>query len=279
MFGSTPEELERYSRNILLTEVGGKGQKKLGEAKVLIVGTGGLGSPAAYYLAAAGVGKIGLIDGDSVDLSNLQRQILHSTKDLGRPKVDSAREKLLALNPHIQIEVFNQRLVAENVMDILTGYDLAVDAVDNFATRFLVNDACVLQQKPFFHGGMLRFFGQVMTVIPGHGPCYRCVFRQPPPAGSAPTCAETGVLGATVGVIACIQGTEVIKYILGVGELLVGKLMTFDGLTMSMETIHIEQDELCPVCGHQPTILEPREEVENDCRRFTYNVHCNEASS
>ncbi len=254
MFDFTPEELERYARNILLSEVGRKGQKKLKEAKVLIVGTGGLGSPAAYYLAAAGVGRIGLIDGDSVRLSNLQRQILHTTKDLGRPKTESAREKLLALNPHIQVDIFNRRLTEENVMEILTGYDLAVDGVDNFATRLLINNACVVQQKPFFHAGMLRFSGQAMTVIPGLGPCYRCVLRQPPPIGSYPTCAEVGVLGAMVGVITCIQATEVIKYILGVGELLVGKLLTFDGLTMSMETIHIKQDEHCPVCGHQPSI-------------------------
>jgi adenylyltransferase/sulfurtransferase len=266
MFGFSPEELERYSRNILLPEVGGKGQKKLRDAKVLMIGAGGLGSPVALYLAAAGVGKIGLIDGDTVDLSNLQRQLLHSTKDLGRPKVESAREKLVALNPHIQVEVFNQRLVAENVLDILSGYHLAVDGVDNFATRFLANDACVIQQKPYFHGGVLRFFGQAMTVIPGQGPCYRCVFRQPPPAGSAPTCAEAGVLGAVVGVIASIQATEVIKYILGVGDLLQGRLMTFDGLTMNFETVQIKQDENCPVCGHKPTILQPRDEEENDCR-------------
>lgn len=266
MFGFTPEELERYSRNILLSEVGGKGQKKLKEAKVLVVGAGGLGSPAAYYLAAAGIGKIGLVDSDAVDLSNLQRQILHRTEDVGKPKVESAREKLLALNPHIQVEVFNRRLDSGNVMDILSGYDLALDGVDNFSTRFLTNDACVIQKKPFFHGGVLRFFGQAMTVIPGQGPCYRCVFRQPPPPGTAPTCAEAGVLGAIVGVIACIQATEVLKYILGAGELLDGRLMTFDGLAMSFETVQIRRDENCPVCGKQPTILQPQDEQEFVCQ-------------
>ncbi len=242
------EELTRYQRNILITEIGQEGQQKLKDAKVLIVGTGGLGSPIAYYLAAAGIGKLGLVDGDVVDTSNLQRQILHRTADLGRLKVESAREKLLALNPNLQVEVYQQRLDAENVETILADYDLAVDAVDNFPTRFIVNDACVKLQKPFFHGAVLRFYGQAMTVIPGQGPCYRCIFRQPPPP-SAPTTAEVGVLGAIVGVIGCLQATEVVKYLVGAGDLLVGKLLNFDGLTMSFQKIPLLQDEHCPACG------------------------------
>lgn len=260
------DEIQRYSRNILLSEVGETGQKKIRAAKVLIVGAGGLGSPVAYYLAAAGVGKIGLVDYDCVDLSNLQRQILHRTEDVGRLKVESAREKLLALNPNIEVETFPFSVKAENVMTILNGYDLAVDAVDNFNTRFLVNDACVLQGKPYFHAGVLRFYGQALTVLPGKGPCYRCVFRKPPAEGAAPTCATAGVLGAVVGVAGSIQATEVIKYVLGAGSLLVGQLLTFDGLTMSFDSVQVVRDPKCPVCGDHPTIFAPREEEETVCR-------------
>ncbi|MHB8170889.1 MAG: HesA/MoeB/ThiF family protein [Thermincolia bacterium] len=256
MLGFTDDQLHRYSRHILLQEVGGKGQKKINNAKVLIVGTGGLGSPAAYYLAAAGVGTIGLVDGDTVELSNLQRQILHHTPDVGRPKVESAAEKLKALNPDINVITYGHRLVAVNAREIIQDYDAVLDGVDNFPTRFLVNDACVMMKKPFFHGGILRFYGQALTVIPGEGPCYRCIFNEPPPPGSAPSCAEAGVLGVIAGTIGQIQATEVLKYILGVGQLLVGRMLTYEALDMKFREVELGWNPGCPVCGDKPTITE-----------------------
>lgn len=251
--------IKRYSRHILLPEIGGDGQKKLNDAKVFVVGTGGLGSPVAYYLAAAGVGTLGLIDDDVVDLSNLQRQILHATPDLNKPKVESAKEKLNALNPECQINTYYRRLTAGNVLDLIKDYDIIVDGTDNFPTRYLVNDACVLAKKPLVHGGILRFNGQVMTIKPGEGPCFRCVFKDPPPQGSVPTCAEAGVLGAVAGVIGLVQATEVVKLILGKGDPLVGRVLTFDALKMKFRDVKIHRNPSCPVCGEHPTITEPVE--------------------
>ncbi|ADG83085.1 HesA/MoeB/ThiF family protein [Thermincola potens] len=250
------EWVHRYSRHIILPEVGGEGQMKINNAKVLVIGTGGLGSPVAFYLAAAGVGNLGIIDDDVVDLSNLQRQILHSTKDIGRPKVDSAREKLVALNPDCNVVTYHERLMAHNIMDIIRDYDIIVDGTDNFATRFVTNDACVMAGKPFVHGGILRFAGQALTVVPGAGPCFRCIFREPPPPGSVPTCSEAGVLGVLAGTIGLIQATEVLKYILGIGELLIGRLLTYDALEMSFREVQVKKNPACPVCGENPTIKE-----------------------
>jgi len=250
------EQLERYSRHIILKEVGVRGQKKLLESKVLIAGAGGLGSPAAMYLAAAGVGTIGIVDGDTVDLSNLQRQILHTTADVGRAKVDSARDTMEALNPGIKIVTHRTLLTAENVMDIISGYDFVVDGTDNFAAKFLINDACVIAKKPFSHGAVFRFNGQLMTYVPGQGPCYRCVFREPP-EHAVPNCKQAGVMGAMVGIIGCMQAVEAIKYLTGAGNLLTGKLAVFNALDMEMETIDLADVPDCPVCGEHPTILAP----------------------
>jgi len=244
----TEKQLERYKRNILLDGVGSQGQEKLLQARVLVVGSGGLGSPAAYYLAAAGVGNIGLVDRDRVDLSNLQRQILHTTSDLGRPKTESARDKLTALNTDVNVTVFKEWLSEDNYRDLITGYDLVVDGTDNFAVRFLINRACVEQRKPYIFGGVLGYTGQVMTIIPGRGPCLACIFRDVPPE-SAPSCASIGVLGAVPGMIGTAEATEAVKLILGLGEPLVGRLMTYDALTMRFYDIEIGRDQSCPICG------------------------------
>lgn len=251
--------IKRYSRHILLPEIGGSGQTKLSQAKVFVVGTGGLGSPAAFYLAAAGVGTLGLIDDDVVDLSNLQRQILHATPDLNRPKVESAKAKLTALNPECNVITHHYRLTAENVLDLIADYDIVVDGTDNFPTRYLINDACVIAKKPLVHGGILRFNGQVMTIKPGEGPCFRCIFREPPPAGAVPTCAEAGVLGAVAGIIGVIQATEVIKLVLGKGDPLVGRILTLDALKLKFRDVKISRNPACPVCGENPTITQPVE--------------------
>ena len=250
----TREQLERYSRHILLNEVGGKGQKKLLAGKVLVVGTGGLGSPSAFYLAAAGIGTIGLIDSDTVEMSNLQRQILHFTDDIGRPKTTSAKEKLQKLNNDIKIIEHQERLTSANIMEIIKDYDIVVDGSDNFPTRYLVNDACVLSNKPLSHAGIFKFDGQAMTIIPKKGPCYRCLFAEPPPPGAVPSCQEAGILGVVAGVLGVIQATEVVKYFLGVGELLVGKLLVYNALNLSFRTVHIPRNPKCPVCGDNPTV-------------------------
>ncbi len=250
------EQVIRYSRHIILPEVGGEGQKKICDGRVLIIGTGGLGSPVAYYLAAAGVGTLGIIDDDVVDLSNLQRQILHSTKDIGRPKVESAAEKLKNLNPDCNIVTYKERLMAGNIMKIIKDYDIVVDGTDNYSTRFVTNDACVMSGIPFVHGGILKFSGQAFTIIPGQGPCFRCVFGEPPPAGAVPTCSQAGVLGVLAGTIGLIQATEVLKYLLGIGELLVGRLLTYDALSMKFRDIKVNRNTNCPVCGNQPVINE-----------------------
>ena len=249
------EQLERYSRHILLEEVGTTGQKKLLSAKVLIIGAGGLGSPVAMYLAAAGVGKIGIVDADVVDLSNLQRQIIHGMNDLGQPKVVSAKEAMCAMNPDVTVHTYQQYVTAENIMELIADYDFIVDATDNFATKFLINDVCVLAQKPFSHAGILRFSGQLMTYVPGQGPCYRCVFGEEPPKDAVPSAKEVGIIGAMAGVIGSLQAMEVVKYITGVGELLVGRLLTYDALKMEFRTVKLpEHVDTCAVCGEHPTI-------------------------
>ena len=254
MFDFTEEEIKRYSRHILLPEVGGKGQKDINRAKVLMVGAGGLGAPVGYYLAAAGVGKIGIVDGDQVELSNLQRQIVHSTEDIGKDKVVSARETLLALNPGIEVVTYRERVTSENIFDILEDYEIVVDGSDNFPTRYLVNDACVMARKPLSSGAVFRFHGQVTTIVPGEGPCYRCLFREPPPPGMVASCQEAGVLGVLPGLIGMIQATEVLKLILGTGKVLKGRLLIYEALDMEFESIKVERDPDCPVCGDNPTI-------------------------
>ena len=216
----TGEQLERYSRHIILKEVGVKGQKKLCAAKVLIIGAGGLGAPAALYLAAAGVGTIGIVDADEVDLSNLQRQVIHTTPDVGKPKVDSAAETMEAINPDVTVKTYQEFVDSTNIMDLIADYDFVIDGVDNFPTKFLINDACVMAKKPFVHAGIIRFRGQLMTYVPGEGPCYRCVFKTMPPKDAVPTCKQAGVIGAMAGVIGCLEALEAIKYICGIGDLL-----------------------------------------------------------
>jgi molybdopterin/thiamine biosynthesis adenylyltransferase/rhodanese-related sulfurtransferase len=252
----TPEELRRYGRHLVLPEVGLDGQEKLKESSVLVVGAGGLGSPLAMYLAAAGVGRIGLVDFDTVELSNLQRQILYAEDDVGRPKLEAARERLRAINPHVQLVPHPVRLARENALEILSGYDLVADGTDNFATRYLVNDACVFLNKPNVHGSILRFEGQVSVFWAGKGPCYRCLFPTPPPPGTVQSCAEGGVLGVLPGIIGALQGMEAIKLLLSIGRSLVGRLLLFDGLEMNLRTLKLRRDPKCPVCGEQPEITE-----------------------
>jgi adenylyltransferase/sulfurtransferase len=249
----TEEQIERYSRQIILPEVGGIGQAKLLAARVLVVGAGGLGSPVALYLAAAGVGSIGIVDSDCVDISNLQRQILHATPDLGRQKCFSAKEALESINPDVLVTPYPVRLTSSNILEIISDYDVVVDGSDNFPTRYLVNDACVLAAKPLSHAGILRFEGQVTTIIPGQGPCYRCLYPEPPPPGLMPSCQEAGVLGATAGVVGAIQATEVLKLILEIGDCLVGRILIYDGLAMSLRVVRVERDAACPICGDSPT--------------------------
>lgn len=251
------EQIERYSRHIILKEVGAKGQKKLLNAKVLIIGAGGLGAPAAMYLAAAGVGTIGIADADEVDLSNLQRQIIHQTADVGKAKVQSAKETINAMNPDVTVNTYREFITSENIMDIIKDYDFIIDGTDNFPAKFLINDACVMAKKPFSHAGIIRFKGQLMTYVPGEGPCYRCVFKNPPPKDAVPTCKQAGVIGAMGGVIGSLQAMEAIKYILGVGELLTGYLLTYDAITQEFHKIKLPSNtDGCAVCGKNPTITE-----------------------
>jgi len=261
----TNEQLERYSRHILLTEVGVKGQRKLMNAKVLIVGAGGLGAPAALYLAAAGVGTIGIADADEVDLSNLQRQVIHTTPDVGKAKVISASETMQAINPEVEVKTYRTFVEASNVTDLISGYDFVIDGTDNFPAKFLINDACVLANKPFSHAGMLRFKAQLMTWLPGNGPCYRCVFKEPPPPDAVPTCRQAGIIGAMGGVIGSLQAMEAVKFIIGKGELLAGQLLTFDALRMEFRKIKLPANPACPVCGDNPTILKPFDYEQAAC--------------
>ena len=252
----TPEQLTRYSRHFLLPEVGEAGQAKLLDAKVLLVGAGGLGSPTAFYLAAAGVGTLGIVDHDVVDLSNLQRQILHTQDRVGVPKVESAKQSLHALNPDIKIVGYQERISSENIMRLLAEYDIIVDGCDNFPTRYLINDACVMANKPNVHGSIFQFEGQATVFYPGKGPCYRCLFPEPPPPGAAPSCAEAGVLGVLPGLIGCIQALETMKIILGVGKPLIGRMAYFDTLSMEVRIHKLRKDPKCPVCGENPTMKE-----------------------
>jgi molybdopterin/thiamine biosynthesis adenylyltransferase/rhodanese-related sulfurtransferase len=250
------EEFLRYGRHLIIPEVGLEGQRKLKSASVLIIGAGGLGSPLAFYLTAAGVGRIGIVDFDVVDLSNLQRQILHTTKDVGRSKLESAREKLESLNPNVKIETYEMRLTSENALDLIKEYDIVVDGTDNFPTRYLVNDACVFLKKPNVYGSIFRFEGQVSVFYADKGPCYRCLYKEPPPPGLVPSCAEGGVLGVLPGIIGTIQALETIKLILGIGEPLIGKLLLFDALRMKFRELKLRKDPECPVCGENPTVKE-----------------------
>ena len=264
--GLTNEQIERYSRHIILKEVGVKGQKKILDGKVLIIGAGGLGSPAALYLAAAGVGTIGIIDADNVDLSNLQRQVVHTTADIGKPKVDSAAETMRAINPDVNVVTYHDYLMADNVMDIIKDYDFILDGTDNFPAKFLINDACVLGKKPFCHAGILRFKGQLMTYVPGEGPCYRCVFMDPPPKDAVPTCKQAGVIGAMGGVIGSLQAMEAVKFLTGSGELLTGHLLTYDALTNNFRKIKLpDHVPDCKVCGDHPTITKPSDYEQAVC--------------
>jgi len=250
----TPEQMTRYSRHFMLPEVGEEGQAKLLDAKVLMVGAGGLGSPSAFYLAAAGVGTMGIIDPDVVDLSNLQRQILHTNDRIGQPKTDSAKQTLQALNPDVRVITYQEKLTSENILKIIKDYDIIVDGCDNFPTRYLVNDACVMVNKPNVHGSVFQFDGQASVFYPGKGPCYRCLYPEPPPPGMAPSCAEAGVLGVLPGLIGTIQALETIKLILGKGDPLVGKLLCFNTLSMEITTLNLKKDPDCPVCGEKPSI-------------------------
>ena len=252
----TPEEMTRYSRHLVLPEVGLEGQQKLKSARVLCIGAGGLGSPATLYLAAAGIGTIGLVDFDAVDFTNLHRQILHSTSDVGRSKLDSARDRLHAVNPAVNLEMHETALTSANALEILAKYDVVVDGTDNFPTRYLVNDACVMTGKPNVYGSIFRFEGQASVFAVQGGPCYRCLYPEPPPPDLIPSCAEGGVLGVLPGVIGTIQATEAIKLVLGRGEPLVGRLLMFDALRMEFRELRLRRNPACPMCGDTPTIRE-----------------------
>jgi molybdopterin-synthase adenylyltransferase len=252
----TEDQITRYSRHILLPEVGGKGQKKLSHAKIFIVGAGGLGCPVAYYLAAAGIGTIGLIDSDVVDLSNLQRQILHHTSDVGRPKVVSAKEKIQAINPDVLVNTYEERFTARNARDLISHYDVIIDGVDNFPAKFLINDACYLEKKPLVHGGILRFEGRAFTIIPDQSACYRCIFRNPPPTGVVPTCQEAGIIGVVAGIIGTIQATEAIKLILKIGTPLTDRILDFDARSTAFREIRVKRNPTCALCGPNPSLTE-----------------------
>ncbi len=250
----SPEEYRRYGRHLIMPEVGLEGQQKLKASGVLMIGAGGLGSPLGLYLAAAGVGRLGIVDFDVVDDSNLQRQILHSTKDVGRSKLESAKERINGVNPHVHVEPYRTQLTAENALDILKDYDVVVDGTDNFPTRYLVNDACVLLKKPNVYGSIFRFEGQASVFYAEEGPCYRCLYSEPPPPGLVPSCAEGGVLGVLPGIVGTIQATETIKLILGIGTPLIGRLLLFDALAMQFRELTLRKNPDCPICGEHPTI-------------------------
>ncbi len=261
----TEQQIERYSRHIILEQVGGVGQEKLLSSKVLIIGAGGLGAPAALYLAAAGVGTIGIVDGDKVDLSNLQRQIIHHTADVGVDKIKSAEAKMLALNPEMKVRTYKQWARAENIREIIRDYDFVIDGTDNFAAKFLVNDACYFEKVPFSHAGILRFDGQLITVLPGETTCYRCIFEGPPPANAVPSCSQAGVLGVLAGVVGSLQATEAIKYLLGLGDLLTGTLLTYDALSIDFRKVSLNRNPECPLCGENPKITELKDEEQIVC--------------
>ena len=257
----TPDEVKRYDRQIILPQVGSDGQKKLKKSKVLIIGAGGLGAPAALYLAGAGVGTIGIVDADDVSVSNLQRQIIHTSKREGTNKAESAKKSILELNEHIKVNTYPEYLYADNAEELFKEYDFIIDAVDNFETKFLINDTCVLLKKPFCHAGILQFQGQVMTYVPENDqPCYRCIFEEIPESGSVPNCSQAGIIGAVAGIIGCIQALEAIKYLLGIGELLTGKMLVMDGLTMNTRVVKFpSKNKNCRVCGEHADITSVKE--------------------
>jgi len=252
----TRDQILRYSRHLIMPEVGIEGQQKLKDAGILLIGAGGLGSPLGLYLAAAGVGRLGIVDFDKVDFTNLQRQIIHRTEDVGRLKVDSAKERINAINPDVEVKTWNARLSRENIMDLIKGYDVVIDGTDNFPTRYLVNDACIFQKKPNIYGSIFRFDGQATVFMPFAGPCYRCLYPEPPPPGMVPSCAEGGVLGVLPGIIGIIQATEAIKLIIGNGEPLIGRLLLYNALKMEFREVKLRRNPECPVCGDHPTIKE-----------------------
>jgi molybdopterin/thiamine biosynthesis adenylyltransferase len=257
--------MERYSRHIILDQVGGLGQEKLLSSKVLVVGAGGLGAPVAMYLAAAGVGTIGIVDGDKVDLSNLQRQIIHRTDDVGVDKVISAERMMRAMNPDIVVRTYRERAKADNIRQMIGEYDFVIDGTDNFPAKFLVNDACYFEKIPFSHAGILQFDGQLITVLPGRSTCYRCIFNAPPPANAVPSCSQAGVLGVLAGVVGSLQATEAIKYLLGIGDLLAGTLLTYNALTMTFRKVRLARNPNCPLCGQDPQITELKNEEQAVC--------------
>ncbi len=259
------QQIERYSRHILLQDVGVEGQIALCGAKVLVIGAGGLGAPVAMYLAAAGVGTIGIVDGDVVELSNLQRQIIHFTKDIGVAKADSAKEKMMQINPDITVKTISEFVCATNIRDIIREWDFIIDGTDTFAIKFLINDACVMERKPFSHGGILRFDGQTMTIRPGQTACYRCVFGAPPPPNAVPTCSQAGVLGAIAGMLGTIQAAEALKFITNVGDLLYDRLLSFNAKTMNFRTVSFKRNKKCDVCGEHPTILTLTDTPQSEC--------------
>lgn len=250
------QQIERYSRQIILEEVGGAGQEKLLSSKVLIIGAGGLGAPAALYLAAAGVGTIGIVDYDEVDLTNLQRQIIHHTADVGTEKVNSAKAKIEAINPDVTVQIHQTKVAAKNISEIIRRYDFVIDGTDNFPAKFLINDACYFEKVPFSHAGILRFDGQLLTVLPGETTCYRCVFHSCPPAGAVPSCSQAGVLGVLAGVVGSLQATEAMKYLLDIGDLLTNTLLTYNALTMEFRKVSLNRNPNCPLCSENPQITE-----------------------
>ena len=252
----TRDEILRYSRHLIMPEVGIEGQQKLKAAGILLIGAGGLGSPLGLYLAAAGVGRLGIVDFDVVDFTNLQRQIIHRTEDVGRLKVESAKERIAGVNPDIEVKTFNAKVSRENILDLIKGYDVVIDGTDNFPTRYLVNDACVFEKKPNIYGSIFRFDGQATVFYPFKGPCYRCLYPEPPPPGMVPSCAEGGVLGVLPGIIGVIQATEAVKLIIGKGQPLIGRLLLYNALKMEFREVRLKRDPSCPVCGEHPTIKE-----------------------
>ena len=263
--GLTEQQIERYSRHIILAQLGGVGQEKLLASKVLIVGAGGLGSPAALYLAAAGIGTIGIIDADKVDLTNLQRQIIHHTSDVGTEKVASAARKIEAINPDVTVKTYHEWARADNIRQIIRDYDFVIDGTDNFPAKFLINDACYFEKTPFSHAGILRFDGQLITVLPGETTCYRCIFEGPPPPDAVPSCSQAGVLGVLAGVIGSLQATEAIKYLLSLGDLLTDAMLTYDALKMKFRKIEFSRNPTCPLCGEKPEITTLRDEDQAFC--------------
>jgi adenylyltransferase/sulfurtransferase len=250
------EEIERYSRHLILPEVGLEGQRRLRNAAILLIGAGGLGSPLAMYLSAAGIGKLGIVDSDVVDASNLQRQVIHHSEDVGQPKIHSARRNIQGINPHVEVETYDTYISSANALELIRPYDLVIDGTDNFPTRYCVNDACVLLGKPNIYGSIFRFEGQASVFWAEHGPCYRCLYPEPPAPGLVPSCAEGGVLGILPGIIGCIQATEAIKLVLGQGDSLLGRLLLFDALRMEFRELKLRKDPKCPVCGENPTLTE-----------------------